>query len=136
MARLALRPEANRPSRTDGAVLETLLSSHGARAAELVALTDEGTLSVVESWPTERGPGVSDRSAWSESTWATYLQGLVISGEYHHVTAEGRAFYPLMRAGVLWGAVVVDPGEACPDALALALAPYRASLVESVRTRA
>lgn len=65
-----------------------------------------------------------------------FLEDVAAHGASHHVTADGRAVIPVMQEQLLWGAVIVDPGEACPDRIAAAVAPRTGALAASVRQHA
>ena len=116
--------------------LDAVLREHRAASGQLVALTDEGMLCVVDTWPHDcRGQSCWGH-AWSDEEWSAFLEGFVAHGSSHHVTADGRAVIPVMQEQLLWGAVIVDPGEACPNLLASAVAPRTGALAASVRQHA
>ena len=115
--------------------LDQVLRDYRAASGQLVALSDEGMLCVVDTWPHACLPKECHGHAWSHAEWAAFLEDFAEEGISYHVTEDGRAVVPVMHERLLWGAVVVDPGEACPKLVAEAIAPRTRSLVDSIGLR-
>lgn len=116
--------------------LDPVLREHGAASGRLVALTDEGMLCVIDSWPHDCSDQTCLGHVWTDAEWSFFLQGFAAYGPLHHVSTEGHAVIPVVDEGLLWGAVVVDPGDGCPNAIAAAVQPHVDGLVDAVRTQA
>jgi hypothetical protein len=116
--------------------LDGVLRDCQAASSQLVVLSDEGMLCVVDTWPHDCLPESCHGHAWGDTELASFLEDFAEEGARHHVTADGRAVIPVLHGHLLWGAVIVDPGEAHPDAVAAAIAPQTSAIAESVRLRA
>jgi hypothetical protein len=114
--------------------IDPVLREHQAASGQLVALTDEGMLCVVDTWPHACLPEMCCGHAWSDAEWAAFLEGFTVHRSSHHVTDDGRAVIPVVQEQLLWGAVIVDPGEACPDLIAAAVATRVSSLAGAIRS--
>ena len=116
--------------------LDAVLREHEAAYGQLVALNDEGMLCLIDTWPHDCSGQTCWGHAWSDAVWSAFLEDIATHGASHHVTADGRAVIPVMQEQLLWGAVIVDPGDACPELLAAAVAPRTGALAASVRQHA
>lgn len=113
--------------------LDPVFREHRTASGQLVALTDEGMLCVVDSWPHDCSMKACLGHAWTDAEWSSFLEGFAAHGSWHHVTADGRAVIPVVEDDLLWGAIVVDPGTGCPDRIALAIQPHVRTLAHVVR---
>lgn len=117
-------------------VLDPVLRRLRATSGHLVALNDEGMLCVVDTWPHDCTGKACWGHAWADDDWSDFLESFAAYGPRPHVTADGRAMIPVVEEGLLWGAMVVDPGEGCPHSLAEAVSPHVSSLTHAVRGHA
>ena len=116
--------------------LGPLLRHHPDTLAQLLAITDEGLLCTVDTWPHDCGGPLALGHIWASADWPAFVEGFASFGCTPHMTRDGRAIIPIAEHDMLWGALVLHSPRTSLAHVAAALEPQVQGLAYIVRTYA